>query len=171
MRSLLIALFLVLRLPVCGQEEERKPSPFPDKNHQREVAAKKQSDSLRSKRTASTRPPTDGADRTNLTAGEGSSIGKACFFSLKDSGATTASGIIANPDEFVAASATYAFGSRVIVTNLANERSVEVRIIDRLSDSRRIISVSEAAARQLGFYDAGIANVKVEAVWAEGERH
>jgi rare lipoprotein A len=159
-----IALFLVLQIPVCAQEEDRKPSPFPDKNREREAAARRSADASRRKREAGARSRTETSDRVDPTASQGASVGKACFFSLRRGSPLTASGVDAEANDFVAAHATYAFGSRVMVTNLANGRTVEVRITDRLPDPRRIISVNEAAARQLGFYDAGTADVRVEAV-------
>ena len=64
----------------------------------------------------------------------------------------------------MAAHATYPFGSRVKVTNLANGKTVEVQIVDRLPVSSRIINVSEAAARQLGFIAAGTAEVRLDVV-------
>ncbi len=168
MKLPLIAIFLMLGLPLWAQEEDRKPSPFPEKNREREAAAKKSPAVSRPKRTAGARARTEGADRADPAAAQRASIGQACFFSSKRGRAVTASGVDANADELVAAHATYALGSRVMVTNLANGKGVEVRIVDRLPDSRRIISVSEAAARQLGFYDAGIADVRVELVRAGG---
>jgi len=66
-------------------------------------------------------------------------------------------------DELVAAHASYPLGSRVKVTNVANGKSVEVRIVGRFSNSsRRIINVSESAARQLDFIKAGTAEVRIE---------
>jgi rare lipoprotein A len=64
----------------------------------------------------------------------------------------------------VAAHATYPLGSRARVTNLANGKSVEVEIVDRFPSTKRIINVSEEAARQLGFIQAGSAEVRVEPV-------
>jgi rare lipoprotein A (peptidoglycan hydrolase) len=153
-------------MPLCAQEEERKPSPFPEKQREREAAAKRRAAASRSKAPArSESKGATGADRTDASA-EGSTTGKACYFSAKAGRAATASGAVAGADELVAAHATLALGSRAMVTNLANGKSVAVRIIDRLSDSRRVISVSEAAAKRLGFYDAGIADVRVEAIAA-----
>lgn len=156
-----IALLLIIGWPLYSQEEDRKPSPFPEKNREREAAARKISGSSHPKQRAGDHARTEKADRP-----DGASIGKACFFSPKHGDPATASGVDANADEFAAASATYALGTLVRVTNLANEKAVEVKIIDRLSDSRRIISVSEGAARRLGFYELGIATVKVEEIWS-----
>lgn len=66
-------------------------------------------------------------------------------------------------DELVASHPTYPLGARISVTNLANGKSVEVRIVGRFSASGRIINVSESAARQLDFIKAGTAEVRVEA--------
>jgi len=55
-----------------------------------------------------------------------------------------------------AAHRTLPLGARVIVTNLSNGRSVEVRINDRGPIvPGRIIDVSYAAARRLGAVSAG----------------
>jgi len=59
-------------------------------------------------------------------------------------------------------------GSRVKVLNLDNGRSVILRIMDRGPFIRgRIIDVSTAAAEALGFRDAGLAHVKIDAVSPE----
>ena len=82
-------------------------------------------------------------------------------------GKTTASGEIFNQERFTAAHPTLPWGSRVKVTNLANGKSVEVRINDRGPFVKgRIIDVSRAAARALGMMESGIATVKVE--WLSG---
>ena len=59
-------------------------------------------------------------------------------------------------------------GSRVKVLNLHNGRSVILRIMDRGPFIRgRVIDVSTAAAEALGFRDAGLAHVKIDAVSPE----
>jgi len=59
-------------------------------------------------------------------------------------------------------------GSRVKVLNLDNGRSVILRIMDRGPFIRgRVIDVSTAAAEALGFRDAGLAHVKIDAVSPE----
>ncbi len=145
-----LAALLLLQVPFHAQEEDRKPSPFPEKNAKSKPARSGVARNSRSPgagRTAGRQPTRAGtADRTAPPA---LAEGQACFFT-------------SNSDEFVAAHATYALGSRLKVTNLANGNSVEVRVVDRLPDSRRIVSVNIAAARKLGFYEAGVANVRVE---------
>jgi rare lipoprotein A len=66
---------------------------------------------------------------------------------------------------FTAAHRTLPFGTRVKVTNLANHRSVVVRVNDRGPFTRgRIIDVSQAAADALGMRQAGIAHVRLDLV-------
>jgi rare lipoprotein A len=77
----------------------------------------------------------------------------------------TASGERFNKRALTAAHRTLPLGTRVRVTNTRNGRSVIVRINDRGPYSRgRIIDLSEAAARQLGMIDAGVAPVELEIV-------
>ena len=65
----------------------------------------------------------------------------------------------------MAAHASYPLGSRVKVTNLANGKTVEVRIVDRFpGGASRIINLSAAAARALDFIRAGTAVVRLELV-------
>jgi rare lipoprotein A len=68
------------------------------------------------------------------------------------SGGKTASGERANPGALTAAHRTLPFGTSVKVTNKKNGRAVVVRINDRGPFVRgRVIDVTPAAARQLGF--------------------
>jgi len=80
-------------------------------------------------------------------------------------GKLTASGEVFNQEKFTAAHRTLPWGSRVKVTNLANGKSVAVRINDRGPFGKgRIIDVSRAAARVLGIVGSGIATVRVESL-------
>jgi rare lipoprotein A len=57
------------------------------------------------------------------------------------------------------------FGTKVKVTNLANNQSVEVIINDRGPYvENRIIDLSKSAAEKLGFVNLGIAEVKLEVI-------
>lgn len=56
-------------------------------------------------------------------------------------------------------------GTKVKVTNLANNKSVKVKITDRGPFVRgRIVDLSEAAARRLGYIDNGVAPVKMKVI-------
>jgi rare lipoprotein A len=75
----------------------------------------------------------------------------------------TASGEVFDQEKFTAAHRTLPWGSRVKVINLANGKSVEVRINDRGPFGKgRIIDVSRAAARVLGMMGSGLTRVQVE---------
>jgi rare lipoprotein A len=85
--------------------------------------------------------------------------GKASWYKL---GGTTASGERSNPDGLTAAHRTLPFGTLVTVTNLANGKSVTVRINDRGPYAKgRVIDVTRAAAAQLGFIRKGVTQVQV----------
>lgn len=74
----------------------------------------------------------------------------------------TASGERGNPNGFTAAHRSLPFGTRVKVVNMANGRSVTVRVNDRGPFVKgRVIDVTRAAAEQLGFRRRGVARVKV----------
>jgi rare lipoprotein A len=67
-----------------------------------------------------------------------------------------------NPSEMTAAHRSLPFGTKVLVENLSNGRSVVVRINDRGPFvGGRIIDVSKAAASVLGMLGSGTAQVKV----------
>lgn len=78
------------------------------------------------------------------------------------SGKRTASGERYNPNDYTAAHRTLPFGTRVLVTNLNNGKSVIVRINDRGPFIRsRVIDLSLGAARLVNLTASGIAKVKV----------
>ena len=91
--------------------------------------------------------------------------GKASFYADKFEGVHTASGEKYKHNKFTGAHKTLPFGTKVRVTNLANNKSVEVIINDRGPYVEgRIIDLSKAAAEQLGFINNGLADVKLEVV-------
>jgi rare lipoprotein A len=85
--------------------------------------------------------------------------GHASWYALRS---RTASGEMMNPSALTAAHRSLPFGTRVLVENLSNGRSVVVRINDRGPFIKgRIIDISKAAASNLGMIGAGAARVKV----------
>ena len=91
-----------------------------------------------------------------------STEGVASFYSTRFDGRVTASGQRFSSNALTAASLQLPLGSRVRVTNLANHRSVIVRVNDRGPFVKgRNISLTRRAAQQLGFLKAGTAKVRI----------
>jgi len=89
--------------------------------------------------------------------------GAASYYGSELEGQPTASGERFNPEGLTAAHRSLPLGTRVRVTNLSNNREVIVRINDRGPfHGNRVIDLSRAAARELGFLQRGTANVKLE---------
>jgi rare lipoprotein A len=79
-------------------------------------------------------------------------------------GGRTASGEVSGPNGLTAAHRTLPFGTKVLVTNVRNGRTVLVRINDRGPYGRgRIIDLSRAAARELDMISVGTTRVSVVA--------
>jgi rare lipoprotein A len=84
--------------------------------------------------------------------------GMAAFYG----GGRTASGEVTGPTGLTAAHRTLPFGTKVLVTNVGNGKTVVVRITDRGPyGHRRIIDLSRAAARELDMIDIGTTMVRV----------
>ena len=89
--------------------------------------------------------------------------GMASYYGARHHGKRTASGEPFNQHGLTAAHPSLQFGSRVLVTNLSNDKSVVVRINDRGPHTRgRIIDLSRQAARQLDMLRSGTAKVRVQ---------
>ncbi|MDT3697446.1 MAG: septal ring lytic transglycosylase RlpA family protein [Ignavibacterium sp.] len=89
--------------------------------------------------------------------------GTASFYADEFNGKKTASGEIYNMNELTAAHPSYPFNTIVIVTNLKNNKSVKVRINDRMpSFKNRIIDLSLKAAEKINMIRDGIQEVKIE---------
>ncbi len=89
--------------------------------------------------------------------------GKASFYADYFKGRKTANGEIFRQRKLTAAHRTLPFGTKVKVVNLANGRTVKVRINDRgpFVDGR-IIDLSKKAARKLDMINAGVASVEIK---------
>lgn len=91
--------------------------------------------------------------------------GKASFYADKFEGIETASGQKYRHNKLTGAHKTLPFGTRVKVTNLANNKSVELVINDRGPYvDNRIIDLSKSAAEELGFVNQGLAEVRLEVI-------
>ncbi len=91
--------------------------------------------------------------------------GTAVYYADALDGQRTAFGEVYNKDGYTAAHKNYPNGTIIRVTNLDNNRSVNVKVNDRIAaNSRDIASLSKAAARQIGLVEAGRARVRVEKI-------
>ena len=91
--------------------------------------------------------------------------GKASFYADKFEGRRTASGVKYYHNKATAAHRHLPFGTKVRVTNLANNKTVIVEINDRGPFvSGRIIDLSKSAAQKLGYVPIGVTDVVIEVV-------
>ncbi|MEA3000824.1 MAG: rare lipoprotein [Sphingomonadales bacterium] len=91
--------------------------------------------------------------------------GQASYYGRELAGNRTSSGERFNPMAMTAAHRTLPLGTLLRVTNLANGRSVIVRVNDRGPFVRsRLIDVSLGAAREIGMVAQGRAQVRLEVV-------
>ena len=94
-------------------------------------------------------------------------IGLASWYGHPYHGRPAADGEIYDMEKMTAAHRTLPFNTWVRVTNLANGKTAELRIIDRGPFVEgRVIDVSHAAARELEIIGPGVASVRVEVIAA-----
>ena len=89
-------------------------------------------------------------------------VGIASYYAKKFQGRKTTSGERYHPEMMTAAHQSLPLGTKVLVRNLANDKEVTVVVNDRCrKKSTPFIDLSRAAARKLGFFGAGKANVAI----------
>jgi rare lipoprotein A len=87
-----------------------------------------------------------------------STTGLASYYKM---GKRTANGERYDPNGLTAAHRTLPFGTKVLVTNLGNGKSVIVRINDRGPFSRkRVLDLSFGAAKIVGLVRTGVAKIE-----------
>ena len=90
-------------------------------------------------------------------------VGEASWYGPGFHGKKTATGEVFDQTKMTAAHPTLPLGTKAEVTNLENDKKVEVKINDRgpyVED--RVIDVSRAAAKKLDMVKEGTAQVKIE---------
>ena len=93
------------------------------------------------------------------------SEGKVAHYGARFNGRKTASGERFDMNAMTMAHKTLPFGTRVKITNLANKKSVVVRVNDRgPSSPDRIGDLSTGAARKIGMTRAGVVDARLEVV-------
>jgi rare lipoprotein A len=109
------------------------------------------------------------AQNSNTTENGKSLKGIASFYASRFNGLRTATGEIFKHSNLTAASNNFKINSWVRVTNLLNNKSVIVRINDRMHERMakmgRVVDLTAAAGRLLGIMSAdGLYKVKVESL-------
>ncbi len=94
--------------------------------------------------------------------------GFASWYNRGYNGSRTASGELYDHEALTAAHPSLPFDSMVRVTRIDDQRTLVVRINDRMiSGPEHIIDLSGAAARKLGILDSGVARVRIQALPVE----
>ncbi len=89
--------------------------------------------------------------------------GTASFYAPKFHGRKTANGETHRSNEYTAACNSVPLNTWIKVTNLRNNKSVVVRVNDRLHPkNKRLVDLSRSAADKLGYVSRGLTKVKVE---------
>jgi len=89
-------------------------------------------------------------------------MGKASYYADKFHGRQTASGEIFNMNKMTCAHKTLSFGTRLLVKNLKNGKTVIVRVNDRGPFvGNRVIDLSKAAAQKLDMIRSGVIDVEI----------
>ncbi|MCC2644552.1 MAG: hypothetical protein K0R49_204 [Burkholderiales bacterium] len=97
-------------------------------------------------------------------AGKNFMHGTASFYGENDgfAGRKMADGNLLNPnDAHFAAHPTLPLGTKLMVTNLSNNRTIYVEVTDRMPKKGRVIDLTFAAAKYLGMHNKGLAKVEL----------
>lgn len=88
--------------------------------------------------------------------------GIASYYADEYHGKKTASGEIYNMNDLTAAHPSLPFGVKLLVKNMKNNRTVIVRVNDRMPSFKgRVIDLSLAAAKKIDMVSDGIVEVKI----------
>ena len=91
--------------------------------------------------------------------------GTASYYAFKFEGRRTAAGEVFEHKKMTAACNALPLGTWIKVTNLINGQSVTVKTNDRLAKkTSRLVDLTMAATKRLGFKNAGLTRVKVEVI-------
>ena len=152
-------LFAALALSACAAQQSPAPDAPPPAEPAPHAAA---APAAPAAKKAARQSAAKKADKTEKTA-KFSQTGKASWYGPGFHGKKTANGEWFDMNTLTAAHRTLPISSRVRVTNLANGKSVVVRINDRGPyHGNRVMDLSKAAAQELGFIRTGTAQVKIE---------
>ena len=117
--------------------------------------------------SSETPPAAPSTQPLQSTEAKSKSLLNASFYGSKDGlhGKRTASGEKFNAHGLTAAHRTFPFGTMLRVTNVENDKSVEVRVNDRGPFIKgRDIDLSFGAAKLIGITGEGVKKVRVEVI-------
>ena len=119
-----------------------------------------------------TPPPPENLDRYKNAESLETVTGVASFYADQYDGKITYGGDVYDMYGLSAAHPTYQMGTVVRVTNLYNDKSVIIRINDKMPfRPDRIIDLSLGCAEELDMVNVGIQEVKVEVLeWGQGRK-
>ena len=121
--------------------------------------------------TAATAPAAKAAPAPEKASSGDVSEGKVAHYGRKFNGRKTASGERFNAGAMTMAHKTLPFGTLVKVTNLANKRSVVVRVNDRgPSTPDRVGDLTTAAGKKIRMTRSGVVDAKLEVVGMSKKR-
>lgn len=106
----------------------------------------------------------DNREAKTDSSGKAFQVGKASYYAGDFHGRKTASGERYDQNDLTCAHGSLPFGCRIRVTNMRNNKSVDVKVNDRggFSKHGRVIDLSKAAAKEIGMVATGTAKVKIE---------
>ncbi|MBL7764744.1 MAG: septal ring lytic transglycosylase RlpA family protein [Chitinophagaceae bacterium] len=96
--------------------------------------------------------------------------GIASYYHPKFNGRKTSTGEIFSNSKLTAANNFLKLGTLVKVTNVKNQKSIIVKINDRMNkNNQRLIDLSQAAAAKLGLIHQGLGEVEMEVLSLEDQ--
>lgn len=109
------------------------------------------------------RPPELRMLQSNSAAASRTQFGVASWYGQDFQGLPTASGQPFNMDGLTCAHRQLPLGTRILVTNLLNSRTLVLEVTDRgPAVASRVLDVSKGAAKRLGFLGAGLTPVQIQ---------
>lgn len=96
--------------------------------------------------------------------------GVASYYHPKFNGRRTSTGEVFSNAKLTAANNFLKLGTLVKVTNVKNQKSIIVKINDRMNkNNKRLIDLSQAAAKKLGLIHQGLGEVEMEVLSMEDD--
>lgn len=97
-------------------------------------------------------------------------VGMASYYSDRFEGRKTSSGEKFSQKGMTCAHNSLPLGSWVKISNIKNDKFVLVRVTDRMHwRNKRLVDLSKAAAKELGFGSLGLMKVKLEVLGSKPE--